>query len=423
MPRSSRWVWVLLIVAVLLLWQRETIMFHGQLRTLLWLDSPVEDWAGKLASTDERRVTVVRALWNSAKVHHRRLAVDLLKGNVVRQKNLLEQCPDVMNGALQDEDYLLRELMLSAMDSNHHPLLRDSARAFLRDADPFIQSYAINILRKRGFTNTLHEVAALLGNSDPMVQVLAARTLEAFTGSDYDMEHGLAAQRSALSEAGFAQNQERTRAEMDRVRAWWSTNKSLWPVELSALEATPVQPARYLSPMTFVTSDEKSFSTAGLADKPVLLLFFVAYEVLCEELLAEVSKLQRRVGDRVKILGVSLNAIPDDHNHFFDVIGDDEHAGHGHDHGHDHHAHEVDPFEIIRKSVEIMAEIVPGFDIVYDVTGIPTDMVNGGELPVIVHLGSGGRFVRRFTGTRTALALEGMLVADFPELFLRSDGE
>ncbi len=153
------------------------------------------------------------------------------------------------------------------------------------------------------------------------------------------------------------------------------------------------------------------------------MVSFVTYCPSCQEMLPQIARLKGRIKDRVKIVGVSLDAVPDEHNHFLEIHDLEE--PHVNDSGHEHHHHHT--AEQQQQMIDLFGKIVRdmrlGFDVVFDTTGKATLALNAGEVPAVVHLTSNGELVRRYSGLRKHTAVERMLRNDFPEAFPEKFGE
>lgn len=274
----------------------------------------------------------------------------------------------------------------------------------LDDADPAIKVYAITYLRADRVTNALSRISRLMNDRDVGVQFAAAVTIEAVADEDFGWESWMGMEE-AERDAAF-----------DKTWAWWKANQNSFTGEVPRAKKVA---GRQLPELKFLARDHSAISSVAWRGQPTFVQFFATYCSSCDQVLPEVQKLsQQMVGREINVVGVSLDAIPDDHNHFFDVVEVEGHEGHDHSHhGHGHAHHEVDTEAIMEASSKLLVARRLGYRVFYDVTGEATAATDGGEIPVGIFLDADGRLVRRFVGPRSAPTLTAMLKADFPEAF------
>jgi thiol-disulfide isomerase/thioredoxin len=135
----------------------------------------------------------------------------------------------------------------------------------------------------------------------------------------------------------------------------------------------------------------------------VFLNFWATWCTACLSELPALVALHERHRDWLTILGISLDGVPDGHDH-----------GHTHDHGHIHAHGREDrrpSLEAIRARV---ARSVERHGLTYPILLDPTYRVggrfNGGELPTNVIVDADGRVQRRFVGARELAVFEAMLI-------------
>lgn len=405
--------WIAVLVGVL--WQREEIAFRFNLMAILRAPTPAESSLREIGRRDDHALTMTRKLWATGRLTHRRAVIEFLRNEIVGRPQLMKQNEAMLLEAVHDPDYSLRELIITGLKFAGIPAWKEAARAQLNDADPAIKIYAMNCLRVGRVTNAVPKIGALLDDSEVRVQMAAAITLERFWEEDFGLESWMGTTPVGLTDLEQESRAKRTKAALDRVRAHWQSSRGKVPTKAAGMKAV----VRSLPVLEFVTTNHVRFLSSQWYGKPTFVQFFATYCNSCEQVLPEVRELQRSLGDQINIVGVSLDAVPDDHNHFFDVVEVDGHDGHDHHHGHGHgHAHhEVDTRQIVAISSKLAAEQDLGFEVYYDVTGEATTLTDGGEIPVGICLDANGNLRRRFVGPRSARALAGILKADFPGAF------
>ena len=413
---------VLLVILAVVVMARDEIRLQGEIYGLTAAPTPNAEGITDAVTDENSEGLILQRLWESGKLPQRRAVVDYMHLKILDDPGLLERNWHLVHAAMNDVDLGLRETLISVMFTAQSPQWISSVRAQLSCDDPFVQTYAMDRLRVGKITNTIHEIGALLEGQELDVRLRAAVTLKAFSGVD----HGASA-KMGTRYVGMPQNEVNERLieanrSLNRASAWWTTNKSSWPV----LE--PVEPATLGSPrpmpaFEFERANGDRFTTSDAGGQPILLVFFVSYCPSCQAMLPNVARLNGRIKDRVKIVGVSLDAVPDEHNHFLEIHDLEE--PHSHGDGHDHH-HDHGP-EQRRQMIDLSAKIIRdmrlGLDVVFDTTGVATLALNGGEVPAMVHLGAGGALFRRYSGLRKDTAMERMLRKDFPAAFSDATGE
>lgn len=420
-PEPKRRVSPVLIVLVVglltLIWQREEIAFRFNMMALERAEVPTISWMREAGMRDDHALIMARSLWSSGRLAHRRAVIDFLRAETTKRPQLLKQCEPMLLEATHDPDHSLRELLISGLKRAKIPSWREAAQAQLYDADPAIKIFAINYLRTDRVTNALPRIGELIHDPDAGVAFAAAVTIEAFAEQDFGLESWMGISPTGPASEDNGESEEKRTAAFESAVAWWRANR-VGPVVTKPRRKVMV---RELPELKFAAIDHREVTSAAWRGVPTFMQFFATYCASCDQVLPEVKELHRLVGDKVKIVGVSLDAIPDDHNHFFDVVEVEGHEGHDHhhhhDHGHGHGHHEVDTKAIVKASSELVARYELGFDVLYDVTGEATTLTDGGEIPVGIVLDADGNLLRRFVGPRSSGALQAMLQAEFPNAF------
>ena len=120
--------------------------------------------------------------------------------------------------------------------------------------------------------------------------------------------------------------------------------------------------------------------------------------------------LQKRHTDRLGIIGVSLDFVPESHGHIgghpaVEEQGQ-EHDAHGHDHDHDHSVSLKQLRQKVARTVETRGV---NYTILLDEKNEVYGRLNGGELPTIVIVDAEGNVRRRFVGARSLPVFEAMI--------------
>jgi thiol-disulfide isomerase/thioredoxin len=130
--------------------------------------------------------------------------------------------------------------------------------------------------------------------------------------------------------------------------------------------------------------------------RPVIVNFWTTWCLSCLGEIPTLVELQKQQGDRLVVLGISLDAVPDNHGHAGES---DHHAGSA---GQDR--------EQVRAQVTQMArKLAINYPVLLDERNAVGARFNGGELPTTLIFDSGGVLRRRFVGARDLAAFQAML--------------
>jgi thiol-disulfide isomerase/thioredoxin len=409
--------WCLVLVAIVVAFNRNAIVFGIELDQLLDGEAPAEAEVEALIRSSGREREVVEALWQSGRVALRRTATEFIAAKS-RNQPLSDWAETILLRGAADPDYSLRDSALRNLSYRRHPQILGLLLAQLPDPDPEAQILAIDRLRFQKFTNALPAIADQLTNSQPLVVARAAATIRAFTGEDFGVTTDDLINAAGAPEKERAAGLVRFGAAAARAVEWWKSERENHVRPEVAVLASRLEVTASLE---LVDASMKPAGLEEFAGRPTLLCFITSWCPSCAMTINQLKELESDLGG-VALLGVSLDAIPDEHNHF----GEDEadgHSGHAHGHGHEH-AHEPDLDAIVRKSEKVLRERGIEFPLTFDVAGLTTGDLDGGEIPAFVLLDADRRLVRRFSGFRNAAAIRAIVNHHYPlGSVLSADGE
>jgi thiol-disulfide isomerase/thioredoxin len=145
----------------------------------------------------------------------------------------------------------------------------------------------------------------------------------------------------------------------------------------------------------------------------VLINFWTTWCTACLAEIPALIELQKRQGENLVILGVSLDYVPDSHGHIgghgsgLSYRADDGHEDHA---GHDHEDHYAPSLKEIRAKVSRTAKKLGiNYTMLMDERNEVGARFNGGELPTNVLVDPQGNVRRRFVGARALPVFEAML--------------
>ncbi|MBI4664011.1 MAG: TlpA family protein disulfide reductase [Verrucomicrobia bacterium] len=256
----------------------------------------------------------------------------------------------------------------------------------------------------------------LLDDPELRVVTTAEATLKKWTGEDFGVRIHYAIPQTTN---GQRQPLDPTKVEIIKEgvrkrKAWWEQHQSEYSnadVE-SAGPSSSSTPRLAASDFALPDLSGKAVRLSELRGKIVLLNFWTTWCASCLTEIPDLIELQKRYADRLVILGVSLDGVPDSHGHAEGhregEATKDDHDSNAHEHKHDEA--QSPALKKIRAKVERLAK-AKGIN--YRVLLDPKNQVggrfNGGELPTNVLIDAEGRVCRRFIGARPLRVWEAML--------------
>ena len=377
-------------------------------RATLANDSPTADLVEGMIETSPNPNAAILSAWNTGKIVHRRVAIGEVKKIVVESHLLPAEFESLVLGAAFDPDLSAREVALSILRICKHPALEQLAAAQLRDCDPEIRLLGLDHLRRMSPGIGVPVVAPLLDDPDPFVAVKGLKLLEKWTGQNFGVKLTEIAPSVEGEESGLRDLREgaltKRKESVDRAKEWLARHRSEFgssSIVASLATISTLRPA--IAPdVQLRTLDGRRVSLAGFRGKAVLLNFWTTWSPAYMSGAQDLNVLQERLGNRLVVIGISLDNVPDPHGH----VGHHE-AGH-----HEDHAHDRPSLEQIRQRV---ASAVQERGIHYTVA-IDEDFrvggcFNAGDLPTTVIIDAQGIIRRRFTGRRPLPVLE-MMIAE-----------
>lgn len=387
---KSREKWLLAGAAVLGIF---ALLFGGGISRAVtaWLvlhsEKPAPATVTELAAKLRNPASFLERLWRTDKIPHRVLAISVIKDRVRTDPAFFAQVEPLVLGAVADPDLEVRTLALETLELKGDARLLPLAKAQLQDADSHARLLGLELLRKRGSAKYVPLVIPLLNDPDHAVIVAAAGTLRHWTGQDFGIR---------IAQLSSEPTAKGTLASgVQRWNEWWASHSSDYPNQ----PAEPVQS----TPVRRLPTEDRVFE--DLAGKPVRLSEFKGKVVLLnfwdsETLpnmndMSALSELQRRLSDRVVVLGISLETSLCDRSCAF------EHAGAAH--------HEVDLGELRKLLLATAKDKGINYRILIDPTGAVGRAFDDDELANNVLLDMDGFIYRRFVGARPAPVLEAMV--------------
>jgi thiol-disulfide isomerase/thioredoxin len=377
-------------------------------RAILANDAPRLDTLEEFIANAQDPVRTIWALWDTGKIPHRQVAIRQL----VIAENLPSPLPEALEGMLVsgalDPDMNVRETALSGLRNQEHPARLALAAAQLGDVDPELRLLGLNHLKAVDPQAGLPLVVPLLGDSDLRVIGTALKWIERWTGEDFEVSLAdtVKVHNPRTGEREFGPEQRaRIRRGVDQARAWLlkaDGDYARGSHQVPGNVWTGGQPI-FAGDFRLPALDGRTVRLSDYRGRVVFLNFWATWCTACLSELPALVALHERHRDWLTILGISLDGVPDGHDH-----------GHTHDHGHIHAHGREDrrpSLEAIRARV---ARSVERHGLTYPILLDPTYRVggrfNGGELPTNVIVDADGRVQRRFVGARELAVFEAMLI-------------
>jgi thiol-disulfide isomerase/thioredoxin len=407
------------IATILMVWfYRDTLHAWVLVRGTLANDAPtLELFEDYLRQSPEPEMAILDA-WNAGKIVHRQFAIRQLSAGDVSGKSLSPELEGMLLSGALDPDMNVRESALQGLSRHRHSALPALAAAQLRDPDPELRMLGLNHLKHAPPELGVAQVAPLLDDPDLRVAARAIKLLEQWFGQNFDIKLADAVEvtnpDTGLKEfrpEGIAKVQ----AASARAREWLSRRPSdypavrLEPPPLALASLQPVPAGDFLLP----TLDGRKVRLSDFRGQAVLINFWTTWCTACLAEIPALIELQKRHGEKLAILGVSLDYVPDSHGHIGGHgSGLSDRAADGHnDHAeHDHEDHDAPSLKEIRAKVSRTAKKLGiNYTVLMDESNEVGGRFNGGELPTTVLVDPQGNVRRRFVGARALPVFEAMV--------------
>jgi cytochrome c biogenesis protein CcmG, thiol:disulfide interchange protein DsbE len=344
--------------------------------------------------------------WDTGKIVQREVAIQELSSIVPDNQPLPVSLRDMLLAAALDPDLDVRESALNTLDYRHDPALPALLVAQLRNLDPQVQLLGLMHLKHVPAKIGVPLVVPLLNDNNPEIVAWALKLLEDWSDENFgvkladavpieDPKTGLQVFRK--------ESYDKTRAGTDRARTWWADHKMNFPavdLKIPAAALAGLKPI-YAEDFSLPDLNGRRVHLSDFRGKVVLINFWTTWCTACVGEIPELIALQKSHNHDLKILGVSLDAVPDDDSHS-----------------------PLPPVDAIRRKV---ARTVKSRGINYTVLLDEKDVVggrfNGGELPTTFIVDAQGRIRRRFIGPRSLPVFEAMIAeASKPMPPVQTDG-
>jgi len=382
--------------------------FHRQLsrsltlRLLLASTSPREEFFDELAEQSGDPSQLLRLCWDTGKITHRQLVADFLAKHAGANPPWFNRLEDLLVAGSADADLSVRELALAVLDARRSPRLFDCARAQLVDVDPMVRLLGLDYLRKSDPQKAVPVVMRMLDDPDLRIVAGAEVAMMRWSGEDYGVRARLAIPTQEGAHPGEADpaNAEAISRGVERRKEWWRIHSREYASPFPApMIAEPTVPKRFPAP-DFLLKDlqGRTVCLSGLRGKVVILNFWATWCTACLAEIPDLIALQDELGNKVAILGVALDGVPDEDGH---IPAEDS-------------GEKSDKSRPSSRAVEAKVERAVkargiNYPVLLDPTASAGAQFNGGELPTTVIIDAQSLVRRRFIGERSVGVFKNMI--------------
>ena len=298
--------------------------FREPLRNLVFAqgvwanDGPTEEAIEQVIDAAADHRAAVRSAWDSGKIVHREVAIRRLSRLVPAGEPIPAELESLVLAATLDPDASVREAAMAIVRAHKYPALAAICLAQIRDTDPQVRLLGLDHLNGVSPLKGIPIIVPLLDDPDPLIVVRGLKLLENWTGEKFGVTLAETApvenQKTGLKEFPEG-SQSKAKAGAARAKAWWASHQSEFgPIEFEAPGAAFAVP-RSLPAGDFHLSglDGPQIRLSDFRGKVVLLNFWTTWCPACLGEMPELIALHKQYGERIAIIGVSLDNIPDEH--------------------------------------------------------------------------------------------------------------
>jgi thiol-disulfide isomerase/thioredoxin len=361
------------------------------------------------------RPAAILAAWNTGKIIHRETAIRAISRVVSTDQSLPSELESIVLSGALDVDMNVREAALGILRERNHPALAALAAAQLRDADPQVRLLGLHHLKRVQASLGVPTIIPLLDDEDdPLIVATGLKLLENWSGENFGVKLRDTAsfenEKSGLQEFPESSH-EKARAGASRARAWWAVHHAEFPpVQLQVpREAIRARKPVAAGDFSLRALDGRRVQLRDFRGKVVLLNFWTTWCTVCVSEMPGLIALQKQHGDRLVIIGVSLDFVPDSHGHIGGHATVEEQAHEAKEP--DAHERNSEALKKVREKVARTAKVRGiNYPILLDEKNEIGGRFNGGELPTTVIVDASGNVRRRFVGARSLPVFEAIIV-------------
>jgi len=376
-------------------------------------DAPTTEAVEEMIMKSADAKSALLAAWNSGKIVHREIAMASVS-RVFPGTNALPSDVEalVLAGTL-DPDFNVRESAFGVLRVRNHPQTFPAAVKLLGDPDQRVRLLGLSQIKMASPQLGVPTAAVLLEDPDVAVLGLSLKLLENWSGQQFGSKLADTVQvedRYTGLQEFQSEGVARTRAAAEKARLWWLAHRDQFPAPADPDSTVGVSlPPRILAP-DFELKDQRGrlIRLSSFRGQVVVLNFWTTWCTACVGEIPALVALQRQYSDRVVILGVSLDYVPDSHGHIGGHAAVEEQ--HQSDGDHDDHEATGAALKRVREKVGRVARTRGiNYAVLLDEHNDVGGRYNGGELPTTVLVDAQGFIRRRFIGPRSLPVFEAMI--------------
>lgn len=353
------------------------------------------------------------AAWNSGKIVHREVAISSLRRVVPNDQPLPPGFESILLAGALDPDMNVRETALGILRERNHPAALALAAEQLKDPDQQVRLLGLNHLKQAAPAVGVPFAAALLDDADIAVLGMSLKLLENWSGQKFGAKLTdtvqVESKTTGLQEFQ-AEGVTKTKAAAENAKAWWAEHQSEFPpvkLEVPAVAYTARKPVP-AADFELRTLEGKTVRLSDFRGKVVLMNFWTTWCSACVGEMPALVALQKKHGDNLVIIGVSLDYVPDSHGHIGGHAAVEEQKHNDGDHD-DHEATAAALKRVREKVVRTAKARNVNYRVLLDEKNDVGGRYNGGELPTTVIVDAQGNVRRRFVGARNIAVFEAMI--------------
>lgn len=357
--------------------------------------------------------TALVQAWQSGRIVQREVAVRSLAQVVPFGQPLPGKLESLLLAAAADPDMNVRESAFGILRERHHPALLALAAELLKDPDPQMRVLGLEQFKFAEPAMGVPAVMPLLDDSDLLVVSLSLKWLEHWSGEKFGvrLSDTVASENAQTGLQEYATNSyAKVKAGAERAKAWWAQHRGEFFPPAPANVAPAAIPPAVVPAGDFQvrTLEGRPVRLSDYRGKVVLINFWTTWCTACVSEMPELIALQKEHGNNLVILGISLDAVPDEHGGIGGEEAEGAHAAGEAVHG----RHALTPTELsgLRAKVARMTKLRGlNYPVALDEQNEVGGRFNGGELPTTVVVDPHGNVRRRFVGTRPLPVFEAMV--------------
>lgn len=405
LPRRLVWLFAALLVVVcfaLVLWPAVRLKLF--VRLVLNSSAPSTEAFDEVVTQSSDPLGFVQRMWAAGGIVHRTLAIGYLRDLKNVRPEEYERIEPLLTAGATDADVSVREQALGALASYQSTKLFASSRAQLADADPKVRLLGVQHLARAEAHRALPVLIKLLDDPDLCVVATVESALKKWTGQDFGVKIAQAIPRDGLDGIHYdPANVEAIKRAVEQRKEWWQEHARDYELpEAAALAMNgPPAPRTLAADFRLPGLDGSSVRLSDFRGKIVLLNFWTTWCPACLTEIPDLIELQKNNTNRLVILGISLDGVPEQHGH--------EHREGSEEHEHSGDHEKADAAALRAKVERFVKSKGINYPVLLDTKNAVGARFNGGELPTNVLIDSEGNVRRRFIGARSRDVLEAMI--------------